>query len=874
MTRAIARFLLACALAAAASAPGAVHAQTSATEGAAGTAPAAPAPRAVLGAAAPITATQAQAVLDVLRDDRRRAEFLATLEGVARALPASPARPGPAQPAPAETPPAQPAAAPAAPARGQTAPAQTAETQPAETQPAETQPAETQPAGARPGAARTAAGPSPAAVLPLAPDSLGAEVLARTSDALSSAGEQVAASVRAVNDLPLLARWLRSEADDPEARARVLDAAWKLASVLALALLVEWGTARALRRPRRAVARWAPGGPLAAADTPRARQDLADDRADAADLARNPALPDAAGLAAAEAGETERDTRRRTLSRTWRTLRKLPYALGRLLLDLVPIALFAAVAYALLGTRLGEPTQTRMVIRVAANAYVVCRVVLRVTAMLVSPTEPHLRLVHLSDRGAAYVVRWTRRILGVAVFGYALAQIGLVFGIYRTAYEALLKLFALIGHALLIVVVVQSRAAVAERLRAPPGTEGFVASLRDWVARVWHLAAIFYLVALWLVWAVELRNGYARLLASFVATSAVLVAARLVGIVVLGGLDRALRVAPETAARHPGLEARLAAYYPVLRHAANAALVALTAVGLLMAWGFHPISWFARSDLGGRVLSALLLIGATVVSAVLAWEGANAAVERHLVRLTEAQHVVRAVRLRTLLPMLRTALLVVIVLIVALTVLSELGVNIAPLLAGAGVVGIAVGFGSQKLVQDLINGLFLLLENAVQVGDTVTLGGQSGTVEALSIRTIRLRALDGAVHIIPFSAVTTVTNQTRDYGYAVLDVSVGVNEEPDPVAELLRDIARAMRREEKWRPQMLDELDVMGVDHFIDNAWVMRARVKTLPASRLPVMREMNRRIKLRFDERGIESPFTSHRALSDPAPAPAPAAA
>lgn len=511
-----------------------------------------------------------------------------------------------------------------------------------------------------------------------------------------------------------------------------------------------------------------------------------------------------------------------------------------------------------------------MVIRVAVNAYVVCRVVLRVAVMVVSPSEPHLRLVHLSDRGAGYVVRWTRRIIGVAVFGYALAQIGLVFGMYRTAYEALLKLFAFVVHALLIVVVLQCRTAVASRLRAPPGAQGFAASLRNWVAGSWHLAAVFYLVALWLVWAVELRGGYTRLLTSFVATCAVLVAARLIGIVVLGGLDRTLSVAPETSARHPGLEARLAAYYPVLRHILNAALVVLTGVALLGAWGFQPISWLAQTDLGGRVLSALLLIGATVVLAVLTWEGANAAIENHLARLTEGQYYVRAVRLRTLLPMLRTTLLVVIVLIVALTVLSELGVNIAPLLAGAGVVGIAVGFGSQKLVQDVINGLFLLLENAVQVGDTVTLGGQTGTVEALSIRTIRLRALDGAVHIIPFSSVTTVTNQTRDYGYAVLDVSVGLDEEPDPIAELLRDIARDMRREDKWRSQMLDEMEVMGVDHFIDNAWVMRARVKTLPKSRLPVMRELNRRIKLRFDELGIGSPITSQRALSDPAPTPA----
>jgi small conductance mechanosensitive channel len=216
-------------------------------------------------------------------------------------------------------------------------------------------------------------------------------------------------------------------------------------------------------------------------------------------------------------------------------------------------------------------------------------------------------------------------------------------------------------------------------------------------------------------------------------------------------------------------------------------------------------------------------------------------------------------------------LLITIVLVVALMALSEIGVNIAPLLAGAGVVGIAVGFGSQKLVQDLITGLFLLLENAMQVGDVVTVAGLTGTVEALTIRTIRLRAVDGAVHLIPFSSVTTVTNQTRDYGYAVLDLSIGLNEQPDPVADVIRDVAATMQSDPQWQSMVLDKLDVMGIEKLTDLAWILRVRMKTQPGSRWAVGRELNRRIKIRFDELAIESPFTSHRVLSrDPPPPPA----
>ncbi len=143
--------------------------------------------------------------------------------------------------------------------------------------------------------------------------------------------------------------------------------------------------------------------------------------------------------------------------------------------------------------------------------------------------------------------------------------------------------------------------------------------------------------------------------------------------------------------------------------------------------------------------------------------------------------------------MLRAVLGGIIVTLVALTVLSQIGVNIAPLLAGAGIVGVAIGFGSQKLVQDVITGIFLLLENAMQVGDAVTLAGVSGNVETLSIRTIRLRAGDGSLHIIPFSSVTMVNNTNRGLGNAAVSVTVAIREDTDAVGEVLKTIVAEMR---------------------------------------------------------------------------------
>jgi small-conductance mechanosensitive channel len=227
--------------------------------------------------------------------------------------------------------------------------------------------------------------------------------------------------------------------------------------------------------------------------------------------------------------------------------------------------------------------------------------------------------------------------------------------------------------------------------------------------------------------------------------------------------------------------------------------------------------------------------------------------ERHLARLARESRFARAARLRTFLPMLRTSLLAVILTVVALTALSELGVNIAPLLAGAGIIGIAIGFGSQKLVQDLITGLFLLLENAMQVGDTVTVSGLTGVVENLSIRTIRLRAGDGSVHIVPFSSVTSVTNTNRGIGNAAISVSVDYNEDVDHVGEVLKEIVAEMRKEPRFNSMIRSDLDLWGVDKVDATMVTIAGQIQCTDSGRWPVQREFYRRMKKRFQETGIE---------------------
>ncbi len=715
-------------------------------------------------AAAPapvVTPAQAQNVLDLLKDDKRRTAFVAELETMVQALPAKPS------------------------------------------------------------------------VVPLAANSVGAELLSQGTEWALDLGAQLTATAQAIGDVPLLGRWAVATASDPAARGRIGDTGWRVAVAALLAGAAQWLATRLLRRPRRILAARAP------ADEPNNEE----------------AANDLAGAGVGEAGHNQR------FSIAWRMLRRLPYVLLGLGLDVLPVAAFAVVGQALLATPLGDTTNTRSVVVTCVDAWVVFQLVMCVTRTFVSPANPRLRLIHCEDDTAAYIQRWVRRIAVVAVFGFAVAEVGLLFGLYRNAYEVLLKLVGLAVHVLLLVVVFQSRHAVAHRLQAPRRKTGTLAALQNQMANRWHYVAIFYIVALWLVEATQIRNGYARLLHFFVVTMVTVILARLAGIVALGLVDRLVRIDPDRVGEHPALERRINRYYPAVRGCIIAAIYAATTVVLLEVWGFSPVVWFTDAQLGERLLSAILTSGVTIILALLIWEAANATVESHLAGLTQQAQIARAARLRTLLPMLRTALLVAILLIAGLIVLSQIGINIAPLLAGAGVLGVAIGFGSQKLVQDLITGLFLLLENTMQVGDVVSLGGLSGTVENLSIRTIRLRALDGSVHIIPFSSVTTVTNQTRDYAYALVDLQVGLNEEPDEIAGLLREVAKAMRAEPRWEDAVTAELEVLGVNGFNENAWTMRVRIRTTPAQRWAVSREFNRRVKYKFDDLAIQSPMTSYKA-------------
>lgn len=220
-----------------------------------------------------------------------------------------------------------------------------------------------------------------------------------------------------------------------------------------------------------------------------------------------------------------------------------------------------------------------------------------------------------------------------------------------------------------------------------------------------------------------------------------------------------------------------------------------------------------------------------------------------------------AKRAATLTGILRTVALALIWAIVIVEILNLVGVDIRPVLAGAGIVGLAVGFGAQNLIRDLISGFFIILEDQIRLGDVAIINGTGGLVESITFRTISLRDFSGVVHIFPNGTITTLSNMTKEWSAFVLDMGVAYKEDTDRVAEVMRRVGDELRNDPAFRDKFVEPIEIVGVDNFADSSVVVRIRIKTRPLEQWNVGREYRRRVKKAFDAQGIEIPFP-HRTL------------
>ena len=288
----------------------------------------------------------------------------------------------------------------------------------------------------------------------------------------------------------------------------------------------------------------------------------------------------------------------------------------------------------------------------------------------------------------------------------------------------------------------------------------------------------------------------------------------------------------------------------------------------LQVWGI-AISAILSGPFGAALIAAGR-IALTVVVMLIAIEFVQAIISRGFERIAQdADAPRRAAQLRTLGPLVSGVATIALFIIATMMVLSSIGIEIGPLIAGAGIIGVAVGFGAQTLVKDFLTGIFHILEDTVSVGDVVKIGDASGLVEDMSLRTIKLRAFDGTLQVIPFSEAQIINNMTKGFSFYVLDLSIAYSSDIMKALELMKSTGDDLRATTDFGPMILEPIEIFGVDQLADSGVMLKARIKTRPIMQWNVGREYLKRIKLAFDANGIEIPFPHLKLVAPDAPIP-----
>lgn len=523
--------------------------------------------------------------------------------------------------------------------------------------------------------------------------------------------------------------------------------------------------------------------------------------------------------------------------------------------DIVTVALAWGAGYVIALQVVGGATG-RMDINqtLLLNAFLMVEMLKVAMRLVLQPRFPALRLMPISDTTAAYWYFWAARAVSLVGYTFMFVAPILASTVSEAAAQAVRVLVMLTALVIAIVVILQNRDRVRQALssRAAGGRTDFIGRSGAFLAGIWHLLAIAYLIAIFVVWLVNPTAALPFMMAATIKSIVAMVVGGLV-IAFIGRFANAgLRLPEDVRARLPALEGRLQAFVPRVMQIIRTVVTIGVVVAIAQSWGLIDFLGWLSSEAGQRISGSafaalvILLIGFVAYLAMSSW------VEY---RLNPEFGTIPTSREKTLLSLFRNAFTIALVVLVSMLALAQIGVNIAPLLAGAGVLGLAIGFGAQKLVQDIITGVFIQLENVMNEGDVVSLGSVSGVVEKLTIRSVSIRSLDGTLHLIPFSSVDTVSNMVKGFGYHVAEIGVAYRENIDEVKEAMQEAFDLLMQTE-WSEKIIDKLDMQGITAFGDSAITVRARIKTIAGGHWGTGRAYNEFIKQVFDRRGIEIPF------------------
>jgi moderate conductance mechanosensitive channel len=563
-------------------------------------------------------------------------------------------------------------------------------------------------------------------------------------------------------------------------------------------------------------------------------------------------------------------------------LRRWLILLASGLVDTGVVILAWAIGYGLAATVIGQFGEIAIRQSLYLNAFLAVEMVKVVVRLAVSPAAGDLRPLPISDRGARRLYRPLN--LAISLIGYGLLLVVPIVTANASvaAGNSVASAVVTLAAVTLGLAAIRRRAEVADwllaqgrtpvtpssevvegeaelvledvsgdgtRVARQPRRDGLYAAF----ARRWHM-----LVILWLgfILVVALTRPLARVIDALEASGllGLAIGAAVLASGMLGrAIGRRVRLPAHIAERLPRLEGRLNGFVPQILTGLRIAI--LVALGLFAAdvIGLFDVGGWLTTATGLALIGTVASVAAILVFAFAIWLALTSWVEY---RLNPDFGAVPSAREQTLLTLLRNALTIVLLVITLMFALSEIGLDIGPLLASAGVLGLAIGFGAQKMVQDVITGVFIQLENAMNVGDVVTAGTVTGVVEKLTIRSVGLRDVQGVYHLVPFSSVDTVSNFTRDYSNYVIDMGVAYREDVEEARQAMFDAYDALRADPEQAPSLLGDLEWFGLDQFADSAVVLRARIRTLPGKQWGVGRAYNAHVKRIFDARGIEIPF------------------
>lgn len=488
------------------------------------------------------------------------------------------------------------------------------------------------------------------------------------------------------------------------------------------------------------------------------------------------------------------------------------------------------------------------------NAFLLIETIKVAVAAFVSPRYPELRLTPFSDRQARYWYFWISRL--ISIIGYTFLFVAPIVqqSSSAAAADAVRFIVAFLTVGLTVGLILRNRGVVRERLKRAKhrGDKSFGARFNAFLGQIWWVIAAGFALTVFVVWLRSPDTGLAFLASATLKS----IAAMAVGGLIVSILSRVIASGipiPQTAKdRLPLLEKRVNSFIPNVLTVIRVIVIVIVIAFILEAWSLINVSGWLATATGQHFVGSMvgagvvLLLGVGIYIAVSSW------VEY---RLNPHYGTVPTSRERTLLSLFRNAFTIAMVVVVTMLVLSQLGINIAPLLAGAGVVGLAVGFGAQKLVQDIITGAFIQVQNAMNEGDIVEVNGVSGVVEQLTVRSVGLRSVEGTWYLIPFSSVDQVANFSKDFSYYVADVGVAYRENLDDVKQMMHDAFDELK-EGPVGENLISEFDMWGVQELADSAVVVRGRVMTKPGTQWGIGRAYREIIKRMADERGIEIPF------------------